>query len=409
MTTHSPDQARAIAQVVAWYQRNAHHGGRPYRLEGPAGSGKTTIVPDITARCAPNHTAYVAPTGKAAAVLRAKGCENATTVHSAIYKPAGERRAAIAVLQAQIAALKPYSRTYVADRAALQRQLDAVTAPVFTVRDHDKAFGGKLPRLIVCDEASMVPDRMMLDLASFGIPILAIGDPYQLPPVGGSARWRSGPPDSLLETIHRGAGRAPLLDLATDLRNGRSAPRWDGVAGATDRTWTAERFVDWDQVIVGRNATRWRMVETIRRVLGRPRAEPVAGDRVMCLRNHPETGAANGQQATVNDAHRAEFGWDLLVTADDGERMVWTVDERGFADQDGQRAAERDRGEHDLMAATFAQAITCHKAQGSQWARVAVVDESRSFKTEARRWLYTAATRSERKCLLLNPRRMVSS
>ena len=42
----------------------------------------------------------------------------------------------------------------------------------------------------------------------------------------------------------------------------------------------------------------------------------------------------------------------------------------------------------------FGYAVTCHKAQGSQWGRVAIVNESHCFRDQSSKWLYTAITRA---------------
>lgn len=38
--------------------------------------------------------------------------------------------------------------------------------------------------------------------------------------------------------------------------------------------------------------------------------------------------------------------------------------------------------------------LTCHKAQGSEWPHVTIIDDSRAFRDDADRWLYTAITRA---------------
>lgn len=396
----APDQDRAVEAAVAWHRE---HRKPHFRLEGPAGTGKTFLAAQIADMCAKGSTAYVAPTGKAAAVLRSKGCDGATTVHAAIYAPAGERTAQIKALQAQLDATPTWRA---ADRERLEQAIAKVRAqPIWTLRDRAKAFSGKEPNLVVLDEASMVDDRMFTDLASLDVPILALGDPYQLPPVAGQAKWQSGQPDALLTTIHRYGDTAPLIDLATALRGGRAAPTWDGTAGASNRPWQPADLARYDQVIVGRNTTRWQIVEALRDAAGREPGTPEPGDRVMALRNDPDLNVVNGQQATVLDCYPTEGGWAMRVDTDTGP-AAWICDERGFLDQDGQNEAKRDR-DSDMVAATFAQAITCHSAQGSQWARVAVVDEASVFRQAADSWRYTAATRAEKACLLLNPHRMI--
>ena len=51
---------------------------------------------------------------------------------------------------------------------------------------------------------------------------------------------------------------------------------------------------------------------------------------------------------------------------------------------------------------TYAYAITCHKAQGSQWNKVLVTEENFPFdKEEHSRWLYTAITRAIGKVVII--------
>jgi exodeoxyribonuclease-5 len=50
----------------------------------------------------------------------------------------------------------------------------------------------------------------------------------------------------------------------------------------------------------------------------------------------------------------------------------------------------------------YGYAITCHRAQGSQWDKVLVQEERFPFdKEEHARWLYTAVTRAAQKLVLI--------
>lgn len=50
----------------------------------------------------------------------------------------------------------------------------------------------------------------------------------------------------------------------------------------------------------------------------------------------------------------------------------------------------------------YGYAITCHKSQGSSWEKVLVLEERFPFdKIEHQRWLYTAVTRAEQKCVVV--------
>ena len=74
----SPQQDQAIRKVEAWLKDPK--APQVFRLFGFAGSGKTTLAKHLAAGV--NGTVvYACFTGKAALVLRKKGCWNASTIH----------------------------------------------------------------------------------------------------------------------------------------------------------------------------------------------------------------------------------------------------------------------------------------------------------------------------------------
>ena len=80
---------------------------------------------------------------------------------------------------------------------------------------------------------------------------------------------------------------------------------------------------------------------------------------------------------------------------------------KGHFDDHVQRDPERDRRDHwikkGLIEAVWGYAITCHKAQGSQWENVIVYDDGLGRTAEDRaRWLYTAITRAEQGLVILD-------
>ena len=385
----APDQTAAVEAAVRWYRSPRR--GTPFLIHGPAGTGKTSIAKRISELTAPGNTVFVAATGKAAAVLDSKGC-TARTIHSAIYRPRGDNPEvrALRELRDQVAGEPDPDPEKL---RLLNQQIKELSGGRFTLRDRDKAFDGNWPGLIVVDEGSMVGVQVAADLASFGVPILVLGDPYQLPPVLAKPGYTQ-PPDVMLTTVHRYAG--PLLDMATAARQGRPIPAYDrgSRAGRYGGRYEIGLLGRFDQIIVYRNRTRWDIIRGLRQALGRPDGRPVPGDRVMVLRNDPDLEVVNGQQATVAQADSVEGGWLLQTTCG----KAWLVDERGFLGHEQQEAVKADRGS-DLIAATFAQAVTCHAAQGSEWPAVAVIDESPS-----REWLYTAVTRAQLECIVLTRR-----
>lgn len=389
----APDQSNAINAAVRWFHWD---GRRPFLLYGPAGTGKSSIAGRIAALTAPLDTVFVAMTGKAAAVLEEKGL-TASTIHSAIYAPRGEGKK-LQTLRALREQLMASPTPNIADIRKVDTQIKALSGGGFSLRDKDRAFDGKKPKLIVVDEGSMVSERVARDLATFEIPTLVLGDPYQLPPVQAKPGYGS-KPDVMLTTIHRQAG--PLLDMATAARNGRPIPTYNRStrAGRYSGRYDVDLLSRFDQVIVHKNSTRWDLINGIRAAQGREPGVPGPGDRIMVIRNDAEHQVVNGQQAIVVAAKPVDDDvW--LIETECGH--AWVCDQRGFWDRDGQEAVKADRNS-ELVAATFSQAITCYAAQGSEWPDVAVIDESVS-----KEWLYTAVTRAKRECIVLTQKPVVS-
>src|ERR1041385_1883895 len=87
MPTFSPQQDAALKAVAEWLKAKPGRGQTPlvFRLFGYAGTGKTTLARHI-AEGVDGKVLCAAFTGKAALVMRSKGCEGASTIHSLIYK-----------------------------------------------------------------------------------------------------------------------------------------------------------------------------------------------------------------------------------------------------------------------------------------------------------------------------------
>ncbi|MCX4474840.1 ATP-dependent RecD-like DNA helicase [Micromonospora sp. NBC_01655] len=415
----APQQQEAIQRITDWF---ADDTSQVFRLFGYAGTGKTTLARHIVEGLGVSAL-YAAFTGKAAYVLRSKGCDNASTVHSLIYQPVEKARKRLEELKAQLR-----DTDDPAERAELARQVaheqSKIDSPDWILRDETELTAANL---LVLDEVSMVGERMAYDLLSFGTRILCLGDPAQLPPVDGGGYFINHAADHLLTEIHRSALDSPVTRMATAIRNSEPGRRdygiggRDGDSGRVDRLSIAD-LLAFDQVLVGRNATRWQAVHLLRALRGLIGA-PQSGDRIIALANSGEAEVFNGQQFDVIDAldsdrpdrHR------LVVRDDEGSERDLTVWASGFKDLEGEKQAKRD-GRGTIVAATFAQAITTHKSQGSQWPRVLVVDESSVFYGAAyrehaktlgpataaieghvngRRWLYTAVTRAAKQAVIV--------
>ena len=87
MTIFTPHQDDALKAVAAWLKDGPGSRGTPqvFRLFGYAGTGKTTLARHL-AEGVDGDVVFGAFTGKAALVMRRKGCVDASTIHSMIYR-----------------------------------------------------------------------------------------------------------------------------------------------------------------------------------------------------------------------------------------------------------------------------------------------------------------------------------
>src|SRR5580704_3729527 len=181
MPIFTPHQDAALTAASNWLKAT---GGRSsiFRLFGYAGTGKTTLAKHL-AEGVDGKVLFAAFTGKAACVMRSKGCPGAGTIHSLIYRAreSGEE------------------------------------TPSFELWDEAPASKA---RLIVIDECSMVDAELGRDLLSFGVPLLVLGDPAQLPPVQGGGFFTDAEPDAMLTEVHRQAQGDPIVRLSMQVRNG---------------------------------------------------------------------------------------------------------------------------------------------------------------------------------------------
>ena len=263
----TPKQESALKLAV-----NRYDIGMPYTvIAGYAGAGKSTLVRFIidALNIDPEDVAYVAYTGKAANVLKNKGCINATTAHKLLY----------------------YCR----------RDKDGKL--VCKPRDYlDRNY-----KLIVVDEVSMLPEELWNLLLKHNIHVLAMGDPGQLPPPKASAAPILQKPHVFLDEIMRQAQESAIIRLSMHIREGKDFRIFPTVSGEVRIVPHKQRFADENsallqasQVICGTNAERNRLNMTIRTLLGKG-PEPEIDDKIIGLDNHWEI-FSNNMNALTNGA-----------------------------------------------------------------------------------------------------------
>jgi exodeoxyribonuclease-5 len=351
----SPQQEAALKAVSLWLKR-----GEPqvFRLFGYAGTGKTTLARAI-ADGSDGDVLFGAYTGKAALVMRSKGCKDARTIHSLIYRA---------------------------------RESDS-EEPVFELNEEGPAAKAAL---IIIDECSMVDSELGRDLLSFGKPVLVLGDPAQLPPVKGAGYFTDATPDAMLTEVHRQAADNPIIKLSMLIREGGRLDLGKfGESRVVQRdAIDAKAVTGADQILVGLNRTRRAYNKRLRELFGRSRLLPESGDKLVCLKNDRKKGLLNGSLWTVKTAsgiRRKKLRFTVIPEDDSSRKPVriGVAPEFFWGVEDIPYELRRDSDEFD-----YGYALTVHKAQGSQWDRVVLFDESGAFREHRNRWLYTGITRA---------------
>ena len=363
-------------------------------IAGYAGTGKSTLVKFIIAALdvEESKVAYVSYTGKAAEVLRKKGNKNAMTMHRLLY----------------------------------------TSIP----RPGGGFFRKPKPRLeydiVVVDEISMVP-KVLLDLLfSHKVYVICLGDPFQLPPIDkNDDNHLLDNPHVFLDEIMRQEAESEIIQLTMKIRNQEPIDFFKGNEVQVLRKEELNTgMLTWaDQVLTATNAKRISINNQMRILYGRG-SDPEDGDKIICLRNYWDDYNINGdplvngtigiltnsfrtyrnlppQVKTIKrfDILQADFVADQSIyeQVEIDYKMLIT----GEKCCDWRTSYQLGRLKYkygELVPREFAYgyAITCHKAQGSEWDKVLVLEENFPFdRTEHARWLYTACTRASEKLVLV--------
>lgn len=364
-------------------------------ISGYAGAGKSTLVKFIVQNLPginpEEDVVYACYTGKAAQVLLKKGNKNVLTLHKLLY--------------------------------------ESIPKPDGTFFRKPKPFIDY--KIVIVDEVSMAPKQLMELLFTHNVFIIALGDPFQLPPV--DKKQDNGllnNPDVFLDEIMRQALDSEIIRLSMQVRNKEPFEYFtshDAIVMPKKDLNTG--VLKWaDQILVGTNATRVAINNQMRDLMGRGN-KPEDGDKVICLRNYWDNLATNddplvngtiGYISNVYETYNRTPNWaggdiikvlKAIFTSDSGadfgslqmdERQILTG-ERCLDFKKIYKLTSNWRTAHLVpMEFTYGYAITVHKSQGSEWDNVCVLEESFPFdREEHARWLYTAITRASNKLVLV--------
>ena len=411
----TPDQERAKNLITEWYVNTSD---QVFVLSGYAGTGKSFLIDYVVREClrlkAGEEAVFVSPTGKAAANLVKNGTP-AGTVHGLIYTR---------------------------DEEDFDVDENGEIIPLQQLRFIKKSSISENIRLIIVDEASMVNEEMLYDLLSFKVKCLFCGDGAQLPPVSGTCPLLANPHYTMTEIVRQAADN-PIIRVATMARQGKRIPYGsygDSVCVVGKNALSAAQrkrlFLQADQILCGRNRTRIQINQEVRGYLGIDGNAflPTENEKVICTLNDWEkpldeessfflvngiVGRVSNVQEEMDDLARMNFRaefmkqpisvvFDTGIFTDEyykhgyGSRAI-TLAGGAVVSEDNYELLRKLRAEKEetITRFEFAYAITCHKAQGSEFDFVIVFDESWAFGEEKNRWLYTAITRAKQKLLII--------
>lgn len=363
-------------------------------IAGYAGTGKSTLVKFIIAalNLRPEDVAYVTFTGKAASVLRHKGCPNAMTAHKLLY----------------------YSKRMPNGK--------------FVFRPRPMLEGNY--SLIVVDEISMLPNDLWELLLSHKKHVIALGDPFQIPPIDKKQdNHVLDTPHIFLDEIMRQAQESEIIRLTMDIRDFKAPQYFKGNEIQVLRpSEVVDGMYGWaDQIICATNRKRQEINDYMRQAAGRG-PEPELGDKIICCRNCWDITDLTGDNALVNGTigtlgdfvmgiqEYPIFGFPSVpvmkaeILTADGIFQEVTMDYQMLkegkpfltSEQAYQIYRRPDLKNLEPVDFNYGYAITGHRAQGSEWDKVLVFEEKFPFdKEEHARWLYTAATRASEKLVLV--------
>jgi exodeoxyribonuclease-5 len=434
----SPQQEELLLDIEKWWNNGAPE-EQEYILFGYAGTGKTTLaktfpdlfqlqmfdeVPDPDSKFGKQKPVelqddklgfilYCSFTGKAASVLRSKGL-NAFTIHQSIYgAPIIDENK----MTELVGKIEEYKKTGDPRLSQVKAELKRTLQPGFALKETNaKAAHCKL---IVVDECSMIDEKLYLDLRQFGVPIVFMGDPAQLPPVGKSAGLIERRPNVMLTEIHRQALDNPILELATLLRESSFLPK---IAVpelvVTNEQIDVNAMSEFDQVICGYHTTRRRTNNNFRQMYGFDEIPHSSKEKLINLKNDHGLKIMNGEMVSLCDkddddqtpSKDSHFFFGTLADYYSKKALggviatSQTIYNGYFKDTvryEDDRISREWKKRKDAVELDWGYAITCHKSQGSEWDAIYIHDDGfgRS-ELDRRRWLYTALTRARSKAFI---------
>jgi len=424
----SPGQETALTKLEDFLGNSA----QVFMLKGYAGSGKTTILKGLTEylSAVEKDFALMAPTGRAAKVIREKTGQEAFTIHKSIYS-----------YEDMVEIEEGDSFFY-----------------YYKIRNNIDVTG----KIFIVDEASMLSDaknegeffrfgtgHLLTDLITFtrvtsenvNSKIIFVGDPCQLAPVGDNSskafdavylkeKFHVSTEETEMKEVKRQDGESGILKAAAKIRKSISARFFNDFNlrsnGRDILNPSYESFLnDWQntaspKIIIGyKNKTCLALNLQIReRIYGAENLPVQKGDIVIMGGNNYRKGVFNGEFAVVNEISQVNTTRVIALRGKPPVTLSWRDIELVFPDAESNNKIVKGKiletflyGDNTLrpeewqalyvdfttrhkglspkteefkeaiindeyfncLLMKYGYAVTCHKAQGGEWDNVFTV------------------------------------
>ena len=395
MLNHS--QQIVFNQAIEWWNTK---NSQTFEISGPPGSGKTFLINEIIDSLGidRDRIAPMAYTGAAAINMRTKGMYNAKTCFSWLYRCF------------EVPVLKP-DGTPVYDKVFNKPKTRLEFVPISHLSDID---------LIIVDESGMITPEMRKVIDSMNLPVLAVGDLNQLPPITGSSGYLNNPSTvHTLNEIVRQESSNTIIQFSQMALRGLDIPigHHGNVYVIYDDQLNDEIIKNSQIIICSRNSTRDEMISRVRNnILGIRSNLPVHGERLVCRKNNweQEVGGislTNGLLGNVinypdassmdlkNLTYKLSFKPDIIPEAFinlDADYRYLLADHKTRNDLKNSKYSFGDKFE-------FGYAITTHMSQGSEFDNGIYIEEYLR-KDINNRLHYVGLTRFKRICVYVKHR-----
>jgi exodeoxyribonuclease-5 len=404
--TLTNQQREAYYLINEWLHTKKNKNNMIFRLGGLAGVGKDYLLRYLIEVLGYDQSqCYVtAYTGQAVNVMRQNGIL-AKTIHSTF--------------------MEAYDTILYKDGKPVIKR----GSPVIITKFKKRKYIPSTVKLIVVNEASFLPKDFEEMILNYNVPILELGDPFQLPPVAGEQCFNMNNLDYMIEEIMRQEKDSEIIDLATRFRFNMhinisdycNEVRFLKAQEDIDKTFFRYYpfFIKNDITLTVNNHDRTRYTELYRKYVIKTNSPyPRKGERLICRRNewsimigdYPLTNGTQGyavhtvSKSDINNRSK-EYFLDFRPVFIDNEYYDGLIADGEFLIKPFEDKKADTRFKFGEKKFEYAHAITTHLSQGATYNSIVFMDRYLGYADEeyAARLRYTAITRAKKRVVYIMP------